>query len=505
METNEMNLEYILRVAEELDEENFGRLLTKMAEKYNNLNFQHLDNFFSESPIDAVTKAKFLLRAINAVDGNVTNNREFYFEVIPYLLETCMQKNKKEFVDFASQDINTQKSLVDYIKKFPMSAIVILDEASNIPLVKEQILEDEEFIVKNFPREGEFFEHLPKEYGHLICFYDTKLNELDFKFIQTLYNKHFGDKLKESEQMQLIRWQYELKAKNDMRVSLKDILQPLEFGLKKIEEDNMFLEQIRSLKDKLKLDITETIQIAFNYQNSKLYQELIASNEIDDTLRAKLEYLSKEKKVVDINSLQDLENVTLEELHDMDKEQTYITSFSFRGGPSSATLKPVFPDSTSREVRRIDQDGTMTTELVKNYENHEDAVKRIYERDVNYQEGCTTVWQRSIEGVKQTLAVTLVIESEQCHMYLPSTISDEQRSKLIELTNSANEASRFGIVIYDLKKDKIYISSKDLVGKEATKQFVLEFKETESNKVIDSNEITKIQENQDEIDSREER
>lgn len=457
MENEEFDLKYIVKMSEKLEDENLNILLTKMSSYFTGSKFNELCDFMNNSDVENREKTIFLLRATSVVDINDTKNRDFNLEYIPYFLEVCIRSDKEDFVNLVTQDSKMQELLVEYIKKFPGSAMIIWPKISNLPLVKERILEDEVFVVDTLANELEFFIGLPEEYAHFICFYKAKNTKMDIEFMKSLYQKHYGDVLSEIDQLYLIHWQLILEEQNSMNINSRIIREPIEFGLRKLKEDKSFLK----LKDKLQVKIFELMQLAFNYRNSSLYNELIALNEIDEELVKKLRVLSSGRKIIGIYTLEDLRNTTLDELTKMEREpiQAEDISNTIRpntGGPSSRTFKPVFSDSKDKEIRRINPDGSVKIETLNSIgERHETIFERAYKGELELPEDCDTVFQRAIEAIKQLSTVTLVIEKEQCSIYLPENLSAEQKRVILELIYSAEEEGRFGIVSYNTQTGKV--------------------------------------------------
>ena len=457
MENEEFNFKYIVNISEELDDENLKILLTKMSSYFTGSKFNELCDFIENSDVENRKKTIFLLRAASVVDLNDTKNRDFNLEYIPYFLGTCIQSDEEDFVDLVTQDSKMQELLIEYIKKFPDSAMSIWPKVSNLPQVKEKILEDEEFVINTLTKEPEFFEGLPEEYAHFICFYKVKNNKMDVEYMKLLYQKYYGDILSDIDQLYLIDWQIKLEEYNRMNINPRIIREPLDFGLKKLKEDDSFLK----LKDKLQLKIFELMQLSFNYRNSSLCNELITLNEIDEELVEKIRFLSRGRKIIGINSLEDLRNITLDELSNMEREPIQVEEISNivrsnTGGPNSRTLKPVFSDSKDKEIRRINPDGSVKIETLTYLgERHEDIFERAYNGELELSEDCDTVFQRSIEAIKQLSTITLVIEKEQCYIYLPENLSAEQKRVILELISSAEEEGRFGIVSYNTQTGKV--------------------------------------------------
>lgn len=514
-----MDFNSILKISEELDDEKFKDLLIRMAEKYGR-KFEELFNFFKETSIDETVKEKFLLRAISTIIKQ-NYDGDFYTEYIPYFLITCIQRNEEDFLDMITQDDSMQEQLIEYIKRFPKDSLDIFHIVSNLDCVKKEILDDEEFVIEQFSTNRELFEHLPNDYGHLICFYNSRYDRFNVIFLENLYKKHYGDILNRSEIMELIGCQYLLNLNNETGIDRHTVMQPLEFALIKMKEDKFFIEEIRTIKEKFKssereneenelkvgeledgkdkseIKTIEILQLLYNYYDTELYEDIIKTDEIDKELKEKILYISKDRsKIEGINTLQDLKNASLEELSKMERRKTYINKFIFAGGPRARTRENLFPDSTEREIRRINQDGTMHTELVRRLENHEDAVERLYEDDVDFPKNCKTALERSVEAAKQISSATFVIESEKCFIILPERVTYEQEKAIMELINTANSIGEFGVYVYDPIEGKPYPCKEEMVRKDEAKGLILGIDRDELDKKLDDESTTTQYENE---------
>lgn len=472
MENDEELLKKMKDLVGNKDYEGMKKIIIDIAKDFNFQKFDWLEDFFLNPNLDVKTKIAFCLTSFD-----ISNEGLFYRQVIPHLLTQCASENITDLVDLVTEDVYLQELLTRFIRECPDDSMKIWHGISNLPLVKEKILNDEDFVAIQMRDYGDFFENLPNEYAHLICYYNAGTSELDYEFIKFLYEKYLGNSVDTDGQNLMIALHYILEKKNNMGINPRIAMQPSRFLLSRVLESEEFFYEIDEFEKKYETSFISSVGFISNYYYCGLYKELMNLDTIDEHLREKIKYLSKVEKVVDINSLNDLNSVSIEELKQMEKDPIYVDELLTSGGPTSLTSRPIFSESASREIRSIKKDGTITRLEVGNQESHESKVKEIYEEEIEFPSSCVTVWQRSIESAKQLSAITLAIESEQCHIYMPSNISKEQLKALTELIETTSEKGRFGIAVYDHGKDRIYISGIELLDKNEAKDFVLRLNE----------------------------
>ncbi|MBR3134368.1 MAG: hypothetical protein IKG56_02790 [Clostridia bacterium] len=473
MENEEEIIEKIITAIEENDEKKIIEIIKMISKDFDFRKYDWISEIFSSSRLDSDTKFKFCLMAIDLKDNEEADINNFFCrQVVPDLLLRCIRDNEEEFSKLVSENEEMQELLIKYIREYPDDAIVIWHKVSSLPLVKQRILEDEEFVASKMGEYEDFFKNLPQDYAHLICYYNAQANEYEFEMLKSLYGKYIGSITGDEDQSLLVALHYILEKRNKMGVSPRIAMQPMRFYIKRIMEDKEFNKEVEIIEKKSNMNFVSTISFISNYYSTELYRELLDIDSIDDDLREKLEYLSKVDKVIKIEKLSDLTNVSLDELEMMEKEPIVVSGLVTSGGPTSRILSSIFPDSANREIRSIKRDGSTRKLVVGNQESHESKVEEIYEDDIEFPDDCTTAWQRSIECAKQLSAITLVIESEQCHLYMPSNITDEQNEVLMKLLESTEERGRFGVAVYDKDGDRIYISGIELLDREDTRNFI---------------------------------
>ena len=472
-ENEEEIIEQIITAIENNDEKKTIEIIKTISKDFDFRKYDWISDIFSSSKLDEETKFKFCLRTIDLKDKEEAEIDNFFCrQVVPDLLLRCIRDNEEDFTNLVSENKEMQELLVKYIREYPDDAIVIWPRVSSLPLVKQKILEDEEFVATKMGEYEDFFKNLPQDYAHLICYYNARVNEFEFDFLKSLYSKYIGEITGMEDQTLLVTLHYILERRNSMGVSPRIAMNPMRFYIKRIMEDKGFTKEVDTIERKSNMNFVSTVSFVSKYYNTELFRELLDINAIDDVLREKLKYLSKVDKVLGLETLSDLTHKSLDELKKMEKEPMYVSKLVTSGGPTSRTNFSIFPDSTIREIRSIKRDGSTRKLIVGNQDSHESKVEEIYEDDIEFPDDCTTVWQRSIECAKQLSAITLAIESEQCHLYMPSDISDEQTEVLMKLIESTEERGRFGIAVYDHDEDRIYISGIELLDKDDTRSFI---------------------------------
>ena len=265
---------------------------------------------------------------------------------------------------------------------------------------------------------------------------------------------------------------------NVLQLSMEDKVKEMQYVLKKTSQNDGFLEQMNLIKSQFDLEFREAIEFAYKYGENELFEQL-SKKEPNDELKKKIKYLVKEGKIEQINNIEALNSKTLEELTQMEKQQKTIMKPNLRGGPNSRTTKHIFPDSKSREVRRINTDGSASILPVESFYNHEDTIKAIYQGDIEFPEECKMAIDRCLEATKQLSAVTFVIENERCYIYTSKDITEKQKKVCSKWINSAIDDGEIGIFVYDREKDETYIPNEDVMRKEEASRYIKELNSQE--------------------------
>lgn len=450
--------------------EELETIVSELASLYNGKNFFDMLNSILNSDMTLEDKIKFLIEANKYSKGKHTG---FFYELLPYGMSQCIKRYKDEFINIVSNNESIQEGIADYFKSYPTEIIEIWNQISGLPKVKEIVLEDEDFVSQNMRKHIRFYEGLPKEYGYLIALYDSRGGR-ELGNISNLYFRFFENVISDDEINELINLQMEINNEpNLLQLSTKDKMKEIEYVLKQTLRDRKFYKKMKQIQTRTNLELREIIQFTYKYNDTLLYKQLTDENvNINDELIEKLKYLAKEGRIDRIETIEDLTNATFEELEQMDKQKRSGVQSSLRGGPNSRTMDRIFPDGEGREIRRIDKDGRNVIMPVDSFYNHEDIVKRIYEDSVEFPEDCTMAIERSSEAAKQISSVTFIIENEQCFIYAPSDITNEQKRVCEAWIKTAIDSGKFGIFVYDREKDESYIADEEIMEKDKAMQYL---------------------------------
>ncbi len=447
--------------------ENFGLEIGKSLKADS---FQSQIQFFDN--LDLPLKAKIKLYLIIA---NSKDHSGFSKEIIPYLVETLIEEQNEEFFSIITEDENIQAIYTDYYKiARDINTIKNSSYLLSLPKFKEKVLTDEDFICNQMTQSEYFFENLPKEFGYLISFYDTKSNDLSN--LENFYEKYFGTTFSKEEQLELIYLQNQINtSSNILKLSPKDRMSDLKFILEHSSSDKDFYRNMKNIQNRTGLDMKSLISFAHKYSNTKLYEILTYEAEplTQDVIR-KVFYLSHEDKIINISNFEDIEQISIQEMENMPKERKTGVTSKLLGGPQSTSSKHIFSDSYHREVRRIDKNGEIKILPLTNYNDHNYGVQRIYEDSIEFSKNCSLASERALEVAKQLSSATYVIEGDQCFIYVPSNISIEQKNVSRNWLNTACDSGVLGIFIYDHELEDFYVANNgDEMDKTQAKTFIL--------------------------------
>lgn len=286
-----------------------------------------LDEYIEPMEITFAEKIKFFLAVVN-MNYDLTFTREV---VTYWIMMTINVNNLEEFIELITKDENIQSLYVDYFKMYAnyhnrasAESVQHMQSILNLPKFKEKVLTDEEFISKRLTDSAQFFQELPKEFGYLISLYDTEkdLGYWNPCYLQELYEKFYGDKLSEEEQLELINLQHEImREPNILQLLQKDRMADLKYVLKQILIDKNFYKKIKEMKERSGLDIRIIFSLVHKYYNSKFYILLMDENrEFDKDTIEKIKYLANENKVQNVEELENFDQIQLRDLQNMKKE-----------------------------------------------------------------------------------------------------------------------------------------------------------------------------------------
>lgn len=459
-----------MQALHEDDNVKLEEVFNEIIADFNGRNFNEIVNSIIDMKIPFKDRIEFILKADSF---NNDENATVFYELLPYAMSKCIEQYPDEFIYIISKDEKLQSMAGKYFKQFPTEMMKAWKGMANLPKIKEIVLDDEQFISKNMESNINFFSNLPREYGYLITLYNARDNRF-LGNITNLYSNYFTGIISDEEINELISLHAEINSEpNMLRLSTKDKMRELEYVLKETIKDEQFFKKMKLIGNKCNLELRELIVFTYKYADTDLYRQL-QEGEVTSDVVQKIKYLASEGKIEQIKSLDDIYNVSMEELQKMDKQRKTVIQSRLRGGPNSDTMQHIFPDSESREVRRIDQNGEFRSAPVITFENHEDAVERVYEDSIQFPEDCTDAISRCREAAKQLHSVTFVIENEQCFIYVPDDISERQKEVCKKWLGTAIEESKIGIFIYDRKEDKTDIANEDTMDKDTALKFILD-------------------------------
>ena len=383
----------------------------------------------------------FIRTSLIKIDDNRFQNFDQYMTNI---FRNYIAKHTKDFLEIVKNNEDIQKLYLNWFKIKEYNTCFKNDfynEIFNLPKFKEIILEDEKFILNNFFLSLDFYDKLPKEYGYLIGLIKSK--NIPIKTTLKLYNKFFDGLLYRSDQLKLLKTSIQMDN--------------YDFSFE-IDNNNKILEFAHCLKK--------------IYQNKKYYNILkklskkrLTKNEIN-----KIKYLSISEKILDNNVINNLNNISLNDLINAEKE-TGI-EIGIYGGPNSKNNNnPLFSiDSSSKEIRRINTDGSIDIKKLDSYGSHSLGIDLIYpELEFNYNDA---VFEKAISAIKELDSITLIIEGEACLIVISKDISDAQKNILTNWINESRKESNIAINIYDKATDKNEMLLCNEIGKKDIVKYI---------------------------------
>ena len=321
----------------------------------------------------------------------------------------------------------------------------------NLQRFKEIVLENNEFISDNFFLDLTFFEKLPKEYGYLIGLINSK--NIPIKLTFKIYNKLFDGIIKRSTQLELLKVNMII-DNTDYSFGVDKKTKRLEFTncLKKICINKNYYKFLKGLSKKSKLDLKYIISFADKYDNTDFFIEICSKNKLDKDIIKKVKYLSISEKVLNIDIIKSLSDISLNDLINLEKENN--TEIGIYGGPISKKNENLLfsIDSSTKEIRRINKDGSIDVKKLDSYGSHSSGIDSIYyELEFNNND---TVFEKAIQAIKELDSITFIIEGEACLMVIPINISNEQKEQLINWIIKSNKDANIGINIYNKENNK---------------------------------------------------
>ena len=334
---------------------------------------------------------------------------------------------------------------------------------------KDILYTDESKILNSFSNNYAFFETLPLEYKHLIALYKYNKRDKNDDKIKALYEDIFKNKLKDSQILKLIKSHIQIYTdENILEINTQYRSYELIYCLKNILNDSKYFDNLEDLSNKSYLELKYIISLAAKYDKTNFFISLCNSKTSFDleTIK-KIKYLATSPKIKTINNINNIEDISLNELINLEKENNI--DINVQGGPHSSSFDFFDDNSLESEVRRINPDGACIIDEV--VIGHVGSLKHIYEELKLNDKDVTSIEISSI-AAKKLNTITFIIENEMCIIVLPNVITVAQKETCTNQINRAIDNSKFGIILYNLNTNQIEIISSNALGKEEAIQYI---------------------------------
>ena len=476
-----------------------------IAIKYSSIksSFRENRDMICNMQIDVADKLRFLMMA-----ANISYKEMISIEGTLDFFYLCFNNCTKDFVGFKEdvlelikKDLDLQKEYTTYFKLVDYRNVELREEMEALlalPMFREFVLTDEEFISDYFRDNDNFYLSLPNEYGYLIAYTAPDY----YSLCELLYSKYFGQQLDSDQIEELIDLQIEIyDEENPFNISMKYKLQKLVFVLKTIATDSNFFDNLKRIQRNVNLSFSEAVDFVCKYYDTELYGELIKDDVIiNEDIREKLKYLANSPKKKYIETLTNLGYLTLEDLEDLDEEIDNAARINIGRGPNSKTSNSFYPDSAEKEVRRIDRNGRTDIKSSKDTRNnsndHIDILKSTYDGEIS----CKSNLSQDIaaEAVEKLGSITELIENEKCYIFISEDPSLAQKKKCIDWLRSGR--GNVGIfVYYDKLKCFIPMTGK-LIDVGPTIKYILRMGDRITEEELEKVQIPDFKEEKKELD-----
>ena len=407
----------------------------------------YLNNVFEFiKSIDLGYKEKFLLYIKLTECKNTSPTIKH--ELIPLLINSSIEENKEKFLKLLDDNEFIYEFSI-WIKDgiFEENDLDdrILNKILNIPKIQKDVLTNPNFYTKH--NSFKLFNSLPVECSASLAFYSNIRDDNFESNLIYLYSKYFGNILEKNEQLELVKEHIiELKKSDIFELGLVKMEQ-FHYFLNCILEDKNYFSYIENIKRNSNLDFTTILKFLYKYDKTTFFEKLCKTNKkYSEEMINKIEYLSKENRLMDINQISVLDELSLNEIKSLDKEKSDEVVLTIAGGPKGTGGK-IFSDGYEREIRRIDLDGSVVIFDAKN-KSHEFSVELLYP-NIKFDKNCTMAIERAIEAAKQISCITFIIEKEACYVVSNNELSQEQIESLYNLKVTEKNNPKFGIITYD--------------------------------------------------------
>ncbi|MBR4261850.1 MAG: hypothetical protein IKQ35_00615 [Bacilli bacterium] len=423
----------------------FDEGFCELYKNVSSLRYSEIKKYILDLDLSVSELIRFLSIAPTRCEDIVS--RTFRLEYLEVLFGEYTEENSEAFFSTLESSSELRREVAKwyaYGGYFEPSELEILLKMKEF---QELILNNNEIVVNRFKHDDEFFQILPKEYAYLCALYDTRGNGKNF--IHRLYEKHFSDILDENDILELERLHIEIAGRpNPFEIGLDIIMMDYEYCLKQIIEDPTYLQVLKSISSKTGLDLETVMKFASRYDRTSLFKEVYQREDISEDLVDKIRYISSVGKIKDEGLIQDIDNVSIEELKQAEKEDKTNIMHSIMGGPHSRTRENIFDDGYDREIISIDQDGEVERKQIVFTSNHEDGIKELYS-SIEFPEDCETAVDRAIYAVTELSTITLIVEREMALSVVPKNMTEAQLSTLTDMFEKANSNGIVAVLSYD--------------------------------------------------------
>lgn len=399
------------------------------------------------------------------------DNTSFPKYIFKDSINEYMNKHEQKFLKILNEE-EIQELYANWFIKTGFNNCLeneIYEKIFNLPKFKKIVLENEKFILENLFLDLDFYEKLPKEYGYLIGLINAK--NIPIKLTFNIYNMCFDNIIKKSTQLKLLKAGIQM-DNTDYSFGIEKDNKRLEFAhcLKKIYNNKEYYNILKKLSKKTKLDLSYIISFSDKYDNTDFFINICSKRKLAKNEINKIKYLAISEKIVDNNIIENLYNISLNDLINSEKKDSI--KVGIYGGPISQNdNNPLFsPNSNSKEIRRINVDGSINIKSMDFYGSHSSGFDYVYnELEFNYDD---TVFEKSITAIKKINSITFIIEGEACLIVMPKSISNDQKIILIDWINKANNETNIGISIYDKTTNKNEILLCNEIGKDDIIEYI---------------------------------
>ena len=326
--------------------------------------------------------------------------------------------------------------------------------------IKEDILNNEQYILDNLSCNDCFFWNIPYNYGYLISYYKDNNPFI----LEDLYDKYF-DTLEKDDKFILEHIHLRLVKDDNNPYDINTDCKFKEFSyfLKEIKKNSKYITMLKNLYKKTNIEYKYIMSFISKYSETYFFNILYNKPNYSKKDIKKIDYLSKAEKIEDIDSINNLDDFSLNDLINLKKNKSVMPKIS--GGPDTlGTYSKYFSkESSNREIIRINKNGSF--KIVKiDEDNHLDGVIKIY-NDLNFKKDSTAI-ENALNAAKIIESTTFIIEENECFIIVPIPISKKELKKCLKLIKNSYNDAKFGLITYNINNDNIEILNNDFINKE---------------------------------------